>query len=288
MVKTIGNPLSWGARALGGAAEHVAETAEHIGIRDAAPITQDQINTLTMEDLRDALRKGGGDLAAARADVLFLCLIYPIIGLVLVAFGLDMNLLPLLFPLMTGFALLGPLAAIGLYEISRRREKGLPYSWSDAFGLMSSPSFGAIVVLGIILLVVFVAWMLAATAIHTFTLGSTPPASIAAFAEQILTTSAGWVMIITGMAVGFGFALLVLAISVVSFPLLLHRDVGVVNAVVTSVNVFRKNPRVIIMWGLIVATGLVLGSIPALIGLVVVMPLLGHATWHLYRRAINA
>lgn len=287
MVKTIGNPLSWGAKAIGGVAGHAAESAEHIGGRDSRPITVDQINTLTMEDLRDALRKGVDDLGAARADVLFLCLIYPIIGLLLMGFGLNVSLVHLLFPLMGGFALLGPIAAIGLYEISRRREEGLPYSWGDAFGLISSPSFGAIVVLGTFLLAIFVAWMLVATAIYTITLGNIPAVSITAFATQIFTTGAGWTMIVIGMAVGFGFALLVLVTSVVSFPLLLDRDVGVPNAIVTSVNVFRKNPRVILAWGLIVATGLVLGSIPALIGLIVVMPVLGHATWHLYRRAIS-
>ncbi len=286
MVKTIGNPLSWSAQALGSAAEHVAETTEHIGSHGNKPITVDQINTLTMDDLRDALRKGADDLGAARADVLFLCLIYPIIGLVLVGFGLKMNLLPLLFPLMAGFALLGPIAAIGLYEISRRREAGLPYNWGDALGLIASPSFGAIVVLGLYLLAIFTTWMLAAAAIHAITLGETP-ATITDFVRQVFTTGAGWAMIIIGMAVGFCFALLVLATSVVSFPLLLHRDVGVPNAIVTSVNVFRKNPRVILAWGLIVAAGLLLGSIPALIGLIIVMPLLGHATWHLYRAAIS-
>ncbi|SDZ55280.1 Uncharacterized membrane protein [Jannaschia faecimaris] len=287
MVKTIGNPLSWGAKALGGASEHVAESAEHIGGRDSSPITDDQINTLTMDDLYDALRKGAEDLGAARGDVLFLCLIYPIIGLILVAFGLNMNLLPLLFPLLAGFALLGPIAAIGPYEISRRREEGLPYGWGDAFGLVSSPSFGAIVVLSIFLFGLFLVWMLVAAAIHAMTLGGPPPASITAFAIQIFTTGAGWAMILIGTVFGFGFALLVLATSVVSFPLLLQRDVGVPNAVATSVKVFRKNPRVILVWGLIVATGLVLGTIPALIGLIIVLPLLGHATWHLYRRAIS-
>lgn len=287
MVKTIGNPLSWTFRGLGGAAGHVAESATHIGIHDTRPITEDRINTLTMDDLRDCLRKGTEDLSAARADVMFLCLIYPIIGLLLVGFGLNMDLLPLLFPLLAGFALLGPVAAIGLYEISRRREEGLPYSWGDAIGLIASPSFGAIVVLGAVLLGVFVAWMLAAAGIYALTLGGTPPETLTGFATQIFTTGAGWTMIVVGMAVGFGFALLVLINSVVSFPLLLDRDVGVPNAIVTSVNVFRKNPRVIFTWGLIVATGLVLGAIPALIGLIVVMPVLGHATWHLYRRAIS-
>lgn len=288
MVKTIGNPLSWSAQALGGAAEHIVETTEHIGGMEAArPVTMDQINTLTMDDLRDALRKGAEDLGAARADVLFLCLIYPVIGLLLVGFALHVELLPLLFPLMAGFALLGPIAAVGLYEISRRREEGLPYNWGDALGLIAAPSFGAIVVLGLYLLAIFVAWMLTANAIHAITMGPGIPESLPAFAREVLTTPTGWTMIVVGVAVGFCFALLVLATSVVSFPLILHRDVGVPNAIVSSVNVFRKNPRVILAWGLIVTAGLVLGSIPALIGLIVVVPLLGHATWHLYRRAIS-
>lgn len=287
MVKTIGNPLSWSAQALGGAAGHVAETTEHLGAHGTGPITEAQINTLSMDDLRDALRKGADDLGAARADVLFLCLIYPIIGLVLVGLGTNTNMLHLMFPLLAGFALLGPIAAVGLYEISRRRELGLPYNWGDALGLIAAPSFGAIVVLGLYLMVIFVAWMLMANAIYVWIMGGEPPASLTAFAAEVLSTGTGWTMIIVGMAVGFCFALLVLATSVVSFPLLLHRDVGVPNAIVTSVNVFRKNPRVICAWGLIVAAGLVLGSIPALIGLIVVMPLLGHATWHLYRRAIS-
>jgi uncharacterized membrane protein len=108
------------------------------------------------------------------------------------------------------------------------------------------------------------------------------------FVRDVLTTSAGWTMIVLGLIVGFAFALLVLAISVVSFPLLLDRHVGVPTAIITSVRVARKNPRVIATWGLIVAAGLVLGSVPLFIGLVVVMPILGHATWHLYRHAIEA
>ncbi len=288
MAKTIGNPLSWTAQHLGLAAGHVADTTERIGGTDTTPITEDQINTLTMDDLRAALRAGVDDLGAARADVMFLAVIYPVIGLLLAGFGLHLSLLPLLFPLIAGFALLGPVAAVGLYEISRRREQGQPANWSHAFGVTAAPSFGAIVVLGLYLLAIFVAWMLVARGIYALTLGPDTPASIASFLTELLTTGAGWALLIFGIGVGCGFALLVLATSVVSFPLLLDRDVGVPNAIITSVRVTMKNPRVICAWGLIVAGGLVLGSIPALIGLVIVMPVLGHATWHLYRRAIKS
>ena len=108
------------------------------------------------------------------------------------------------------------------------------------------------------------------------------------FLREVLTTGAGWTMILVGCGVGFLFAALVLATSVVSFPLLLDRDVGLPVAVITSMRVAAANPLPIAVWGLIVAGGLLLGSIPFFLGLIVVMPILGHATWHLYRRTVVA
>jgi uncharacterized membrane protein len=118
------------------------------------------------------------------------------------------------------------------------------------------------------------------------TLGPEPPISAQAFLRDVLTTGSGWTMIIIGMGVGFIFALAVLAISVVAFPLMLDREVGLGNAVATSLRVFAENPLPIAAWGVIVAGGLVLGSIPAFLGLIFVLPVLGHATWHLYRKTV--
>jgi uncharacterized membrane protein len=153
--------------------------------------------------------------------------------------------------------------------------------------VVRAPAFGAILVLGLILLAIFLLWLAAAYAIWLMTLGPQPPASIGAFAQQVLTTGPGWMLIVVGFGVGLLFALVVLAISVVSFPLLLERDVGLRTAVATSVRAVLTNPGPMAAWGLIVAGGLVLGSIPVLLGLIIVMPVLGHATWHLYRKVVG-
>jgi uncharacterized membrane protein len=217
---------------------------------------------------------------------MFLCITYPLAGLVLAWLAFDYDMLPLIFPLASGFALIGPVAAVGLYEISRRREQGVDITWADAFGVVRAPAFGAVVVLGLLLLAIFLLWLAAAYAIYLVTLGPEPPASIGSFVRDVFTTSAGWALIVVGVAVGFLFALLVLTISVVSFPLLLDRNVGLYTAVATSVRAVVANPVPMAAWGLIVAGGLVLGSIPVFLGLVIVMPILGHATWHLYRKVV--
>lgn len=283
-VKTIGNPVSWTLDALAGSSKYVADAANEIGSHEvAAP----QVAHLEIEDLKVALAKGYDDFRAFRTDVMFLVALYPIIGICLAAFAFNRDFLPLLFPLMSGFAIIGPVAATGLYEMSRRREKGEDAGWGAAFSAFGSPAIGAILTLGIYLLVVFVAWMLTAALIYNVTLGPGAPASLQGFLADVFTTGAGWVMLIVGCAVGFVFAALTLAISIVSIPLLLHRHVGVPVAIATSMEVARKNPVPVAAWGLIVAASLVIGTIPLFLGLVFVLPILGHATWHLYRRAVN-
>jgi uncharacterized membrane protein len=287
MADHIRNPIEWGWDQITLAALTVGSLGRSLGgdeeSRDAPlPV----VCRIKAADLRDVLIKGLGDFGAYRTDVIFLCLIYPVVGIVLAWLTFGDEMLPLLFPLASGFALVGPVAAVGLYEMSRRREQGIPITWADAFGAIRSPGFGAILVLGLVLLAIFLLWLLAANVIYQLTLGPEPPVSIAAFARDVFTTSAGWAMIVVGVGVGFLFALLVLAISVVSFPLLLDRDVGLHAAVRTSIRAVAANPGPMAVWGLIVAGGLVIGSIPAFLGLIFVMPVLGHATWHLYRKLV--
>ncbi|MSU91407.1 DUF2189 domain-containing protein [Rhodobacteraceae bacterium 2CG4] len=285
MVKTIGNPLSWSVGALEGAGRGASHLAERLGGVEESGVPV--VRKIGTEDLKEALRRGVEDFAAFRSDVVAICLLYPVIGGVLVWFALDRNLLPLLFPMLSGFALVGPLAGVGLYEMSRRRERGLHPNWGDALAVFRSSALAPIVMLGIYLLAIFVAWLFAAWFIYAMTLGPEPPASTGAFLADVFTTGAGWAMIVLGFGVGFVFAVVALAISVVSFPMLLDRDVGLPLAVVTSVTLVARNPWTMAQWGLVVALSLALGAIPALLGLALVVPILGHATWHLYRRAID-
>ena len=281
----IRNPLEWGVDKLKTANDAVERAGDSLRSPDRdAPLPA--VRRIELADLGDVLARGLGDFGAYRTDVMFLCITYPLAGLVLAWLAFDYDMLPLIFPLASGFALIGPVAAVGLYEISRRREQGVDITWADAFGVVRAPAFGAVVVLGLLLLAIFLLWLAAAYAIYLVTLGPEPPASIGSFVRDVFTTSAGWALIVVGVAVGFLFALLVLTISVVSFPLLLDRNVGLYTAVATSVRAVVANPVPMAAWGLIVAGGLVLGSIPVFLGLVIVMPVLGHATWHLYRKVM--
>lgn len=283
MVKTIGNPLTWTANAVSATGEAIVHGGEHLGGDHMAP---PRIRELTNDDIRFALRAGWEDFKAMRSDVMAIVMLYPVIGVVTALLAFHANMAHYIFPVAAGFALIGPVAAIGLYELSRKREVDGHANWGDALAVLGSPAITPILVLGLYLLAIFIIWMVAANLVFAATLGTAPYPTIQAFVSDLFNTSQGLWMIIIGMLVGCVFAGIVLMVSIVSFPLLLHRNVGLPTAVMTSIKVSEKSPRVVATWGLIVASLLLLGSIPLFLGLIVAFPLLGHATWHLYRRAV--
>ena len=288
MADTIRNPVEWAADQLRDTAHQLQSMGHTVRGEEAGTVSaRPVVRRIEIADLKEALAKGFVDLGACRSDILFIGLIYPVVGLLLAWFAFDHEILPLLFPVVSGMALLTPVVAVGLYEISRRRERGEAVSWTAAVGVIRAPSFGAILMLGLVLCSMFGAWLMTAQAIYDATLGPKPPISLAAFASDVFTTEAGWTLMIVGVGVGFLFAVCVLALSIVSFPLLLDRDVGLGIALWTSIRVVITNPRVSAYWGVIVSAGLILGSIPLFLGLIIILPVLGHATWHLYRCAVE-
>jgi len=284
---TIKNPIEWSGAQIVQAA-HVIKTAS-----DSLHHMQDTIHSpalmvrrIGVAELRAALVKGYEDFAAYRSDVIFIGVVYAAVGLVMARLAFGMNLLPLLFPLASGFAIIGPFAAVGLYEMSRLREMGAEVRWSNAFDVFRAPAWGSISVLGLMLMTIFGLWLTAAWLIYLSSFGPAPITSVSQFVHDVFRTPGGQTMIVVGMGVGFLFALLAMTISIVSFPLLLDRDVGLDTAIRTSVRAVIMNPGPMALWGLIVAVGLVVGSLPFFVGLVVILPVLGHAVWHLYRSLV--
>jgi uncharacterized membrane protein len=260
----------------------MAVAVEHPGETAALPA----VRRISISDLGLALKMGFDDFRAIPSQAVFLCLIYPLVGLFLWSVMVSYDVLPLLFPLVAGFALIGPFAAVGLYELSRRRELGLDSDWRHAFDVFSSPAKWSIFGLAVLLLVIFGLWLETAHYIYHRTMGDTPLASIFLFAEKVLTTRAGLDLIVIGNGVGFLFAVVTLMVAVVSFPLVLDRKVDPATAIITSARAVLVNPVTMAVWGFIVAAALAAGSLPFLFGLAVVMPVLGHASWHLYRRVV--
>jgi len=279
----------------------------HSGADASAGSARPVVRDIRFRDLMNALAKGFDDFKAVPTHLIFIALYYPVIMLVVARVAAGQETLPLVFPLFAGYTLVGPLIAIGMYELSRRRELGLDTSRKHLFDVLKSKSLGAIVTLGLVLTVVYFAWLLAALAIYKTTFGgglegslatlfvqlvsldltAAGPQSLGDFAVSIITTRAGWTLVLVGSGVGLVFAVVVLSLSAVSFTMLIDRDVSAWTAAATSVRVVMANPMSMGLWGIIVAVALVVGSLPLFAGLCIVLPVLGHATWHLYRTVVE-
>jgi uncharacterized membrane protein len=276
-VAAVGNSVSRG----------VSRAGEILTTQEDTALAYPAVRTIGMSDLKDALVCGFDDFKAKPSHVFFLGIIYPLVAFISARLAFGLEVVPLLFPLIAGLTLVGPFAAIGLYELSRRRELELEASWRHAFGVLRSRSVRAIATIGAVLMIIFVMWLGTALLIYNLAFGSPAPVSIEEFLRQVFTTSSGWLLIVMGNGVGFIFAVAVLTISVVSFPLPLDRDIGAAAAVRTSMRAVLANPSTMAMWGLVVVGSLMIGSALCFVGLAVVMPALGHSTWHLYRKVIE-
>lgn len=245
-----------------------------------------EIRQIHVADLRWALAQGWRDLTHKRSDLVFAGLLYPLVCLVAAYVTFNQPLLPLFFPLVAGLSIAGPAVASGFYEIARREEEGRDASWPHFFDPMRGRSREPLATLAAGLGLLWLVWLAVAWAIYGATLGDVPPAGIGAFLTRVFTTPEGWALIVAGNLAGLVFALVTLIFSVASFPMVVDQPIEAGVALRTSLAAFRRNPGVVLGWGVRVAVLLVLGTIPFAIGLAVVLPWLGYATWHLYTRLV--
>ena len=243
------------------------------------------IKAITVDDISASLREGAEDFRAMPAFGMAIGLVFALGGMAIVSLAVALDLVVLAFPMLAGFALIGPFAAMGLYEGSRRRDMGQTVGLGDLFSVRSATTTPNIFFLGFILLFALFVWTRIALLIYALFFGLQPLA-FGDMLTAVFTTVNGLSFLLIGNLVGAAFAFVVFSITVVSFPYMLEKDVDPVTAVALSVSAVAKNVVPLAGWALFVGIALVASWVPFFLGLIVVLPVLGHATWRLYKRMI--
>ncbi|MBC2835633.1 DUF2189 domain-containing protein [Gemmobacter straminiformis] len=251
-----------------------------------APRAVPEVLELDLADLRHALGSGWRDFLAEPFYGAFFSLVYVIGGwLVVFAFTVKGQVWWTL-PAGAGFPILGPFIACGFYEISRRREAATPLVLREILGVVFRQKDRQIPSMAVVIVVFFLFWNFLAHMIFALFLGQATLVNVSS-SLGIFATGQGLSMLAFGTAVGAALATLFYALTVVSLPMLLDRDVDFVTAMLTSVALVRTNPVLMLGWGAMIAAALFLGMVTGFLGLLLVLPVLGHASWHLYRRAVD-
>jgi uncharacterized membrane protein len=244
------------------------------------------VRKIAADDVYAALREGWADFKAAPQFGLFFGGVYALLGIVILVQLWVLDQPFWIVPFAFAFPLIGPFAAIGLYEVSRRREAGLPLDWADILGAVWAKRDSQIPSMAFVVLAGLMIWMWVASMLVILFLGRW---SLATYSDlgSILNSENGLLLVIVGSVLGAIIAFLLFAVTAVSLPMLLDRDIDYVTAMVTSYQAVTSNLQPMLHWAWIVAGSLFVAMLPAFLGLLVVLPVLGHATWHLYRRVIE-
>ncbi|MEM9330885.1 MAG: DUF2189 domain-containing protein [Pseudomonadota bacterium] len=244
------------------------------------------IKEAAFEDLKQALALGFKDFACAPQFGLFFGGFYALGGLFLVygVFSLQMSWLA--YPMVVGFSLVGPFVATGLYEVSRRLETQGDLNWTGVLGIVFQQHRRELGWMAFVMLFIFWIWMYQVRTLVAVFFGSSGFADLSGFLDAVLTTQTGWLFLLVGHLVGALISLVLFSLTVISCPLLLDKDIDFVTAMLTSIRSVLKSPFVMLCWGVFVVLCVILSALPAFLGLLFILPILGHATWHLYRRLI--
>ncbi|EJW13733.1 hypothetical protein A33M_0063 [Rhodovulum sp. PH10] len=261
-------------------ADHNAETPPSVLRRDP------RVRSVSVRDIVEALAAGLRDFQSAPLYGLAFGAVYAGGGLLIVLSALAAGVGYLAYPLAAGFALIGPFVAVGLYEVSRRREVGDPLRWRLVLGTVLEQRNRELGWMAFVTLFVFVVWMYQVRLLIVLMLGLRSFTSLQEFLVVVTTTPEGWLFLLIGHVVGAALALVLYALTVVSFPLLLDREVDFITAMITSVRAVVASPKPMIGWAAVIVLLLVVACLPGFLGLLLVLPILGHATWHLYRRIV--
>jgi uncharacterized membrane protein len=249
------------------------------------PTARPQIRSITTEDVYAALSQGWADFKAAPKYGLFFGGVYAIAGILIWLQLLVWDRPYWILPLALAFPLIGPFVAVGLYEVSRRREAGEPLDWSQVLDVVWKQRSGQLPSMAFVVMAGFMIWVWVARLLVALFLGRMSSATYSDFGA-LLSTGNGLTMVLVGSVIGGIIAFILFSISAVSLPMLLERDVDFVTAMVTSFNAVTTNLVPMLTWAAIIAVGLFVGMVPFFLGLIIVLPVLGHATWHIYRKVI--
>ncbi|MEO9527169.1 DUF2189 domain-containing protein [Roseibium sp.] len=247
-----------------------------------------RVNRITVNDVIDALAAGLSDFRAAPVYGLTIGAFFAVGGLFVILSAAALNMSYLSYPAAAGFVLIGPFAAVGLYEVSRRLASGQEISWSKVFGTMWAQKGRELSWMAFVVLFIQIMWMYQVRLLLALFLGFRSFASFEEFLTELITTPEGLMFLAIGHVVGAVLSLLLFSLTVISFPLLLEEDRDFITAMITSVRAVVTSPVPMIGWAFVVTAVLIVSMAPAFLGLIVTLPVLGHTTWHLYRKCVAA